>query len=114
LLIRTIRRPRWRKWLVVFDVCLLTVIIDLASPALSPGVKLLMEEFHVGQIPATLATSVYILGLGIGPLVLSPLSEIPGIGRNKPYIVTLFLFTILQIPTALVSNYPGLLVLRFM
>lgn len=114
LLIRTLRRPRWRKWLVVFDVCLLTVTIDLASPALSPGVKLLMKEFHVGQIPATLATSVYILGLGIGPLVLSPLSEIPGIGRNKPYIVTLFLFTILQIPTALVSNYPGLLVLRFM
>lgn len=73
-----------------------------------------MREFHLGQVPATVATSMFILGLGIGPLMLSPLSEIPGIGRNRPYMVTLFLFTILQVPTALVQNYPGLLVLRFL
>jgi hypothetical protein len=106
--------PLWRRWLVVLDICLLTFIIDIASPVLSPGVKLIMSEFHIGHVKATLGTTLYILGLGFGPLILSPISEIPGIGRNKPYIITLLLFTILQIPTALVQNFAGLLVLRFL
>ncbi|KAH6975175.1 major facilitator superfamily domain-containing protein [Ilyonectria sp. MPI-CAGE-AT-0026] len=39
---------------------------------------------------------------------------IPRIGRNPVYIVTMFLFVIISIPTALVDNYPGLIVLRFL
>jgi DHA1 family multidrug resistance protein-like MFS transporter len=41
-------------------------------------------------------------------------SEIPAIGRCKPYIITLFLFVILQIPTALVDNIAGFMILRFL
>ena len=44
----------------------------------------------------------------------SPLSEIPLFGRNVPYITTFGLFVILCVPLALVDNYPGLLVLRFL
>lgn len=42
------------------------------------------------------------------------MSEIPFFGRNAPYIVSFALFVILAVPTALVNNYPGLLVLRFL
>ena len=42
------------------------------------------------------------------------MSEIPLFGRNAPYIVSFALFVILAVPTALVNNYPGLLVLRFL
>jgi MFS transporter, DHA1 family, multidrug resistance protein len=42
------------------------------------------------------------------------MSEIPVIGRNWVFAPTFFLFTILSIPTAVVSNYAGLLVLRFL
>jgi DHA1 family multidrug resistance protein-like MFS transporter len=41
-------------------------------------------------------------------------SEIPAIGRCKPYIITLFLFVLFQIPTALVSNFAAYLFFRFM
>jgi MFS transporter, DHA1 family, multidrug resistance protein len=44
----------------------------------------------------------------------SPLSEIPLFGRNLPYIVSFGLFVILCVPLALVENYAGLLVLRFL
>jgi MFS family permease len=75
------------------------------------------------------------LSLSVGPLILSPLSgrqdstgsfarsatdvrcailEIPAIGRSPIYIITLFLFMILQIPTALVSNFAGFCILRFL
>lgn len=42
------------------------------------------------------------------------MSEVPVIGRSPVYIITFFLFVILSIPTALVKNFAGLLVLRFL
>ena len=56
----------------------------------------------------------YVIGYGLGPMIFSPMSEIPLFGRNLPYISSFALFTILCVPTALVNNYAGLLVLRFL
>jgi DHA1 family multidrug resistance protein-like MFS transporter len=57
---------------------------------------------------------MYVLAYGIGPLLFSPLSEIPIIGRNPPYIISYAIFVILLVPTALVDNFAGLIVLRFL
>ncbi len=46
--------------------------------------------------------------------IFSPLSEIPRIGRNIPYIISFGLFVILCVPTALSNSYASLLVLRFL
>lgn len=51
---------------------------------------------------------------GLGPLLFSPLSEVPSYGRNIPYITSLIIFVILCVPTALVDNYAGLMVLRLL
>ena len=51
---------------------------------------------------------------GIGPLLFSPISEIPIVGRNPPYLLTFGIFVLLCVPTALVDNFGGLLVLRFL
>jgi MFS transporter, DHA1 family, multidrug resistance protein len=45
---------------------------------------------------------------------LTSMSEIPAIGRTFPYIITLALFVILQVPTALVNNIAGFMILRFL
>jgi MFS transporter, DHA1 family, multidrug resistance protein len=42
------------------------------------------------------------------------MSEIPMFGRNIPYISTYALYVILCVPTALVDNFAGLCVLRFL
>jgi DHA1 family multidrug resistance protein-like MFS transporter len=47
-------------------------------------------------------------------MLFSPLSELPVIGRNPPYMITFALFVILIIPAAVVDNFPGLIVLRFL
>lgn len=47
-------------------------------------------------------------------MIWSPLSEIPQIGRNPIYIGNLFLFVVLQIPTALSVNFGMLLAFRFL
>lgn len=54
------------------------------------------------------------LGYGLGPLLFSPLSEIPQIGRNIPYATTFFLYTLVSIPLALVRNAPAFMFLRFL
>ena len=74
----------------------------------------IMQVFGVGQSKASLGLSIYVIGYGVGPLIFSPLSEIPVFGRNVPYMVSFALFVILCVPMALVDNYAGLLVLRFL
>lgn len=59
-------------------------------------------------------TSTDILIDGMGPLLWSPMSELPMFGRNIPYVITFALFIILSIPTALVDNFGGFLFLRFL
>ncbi|KAF4455947.1 hypothetical protein F53441_1814 [Fusarium austroafricanum] len=103
-----------RRALVSLQICLYTFVVYLSSAIYSPSVQGIMERFGVSNLEATLGLSMYVLGYGIGPLLFSPLGEIPGIGRNPVYIVTFFVFVILSIPTALVNNFAGLIVLRFL
>ena len=51
---------------------------------------------------------------GLGPMIFSPLSEMAIVGRNAPYLVTLFIYTMLWIGAATVNNLAGYLVLRFL
>lgn len=79
-----------------------------------PGEGGVMQKFHVGATPAAIGLAIYVVGYGIGPLLFAPMSEIASIGRNWVYVPTFTLFVILSIPTAVVNNYAGLLVLRFL
>lgn len=47
------------------------------------------------------------------PQFLSPLQELPSLGRNPVYWATLLVFVVLQVPTALATNVPGIMILRF-
>jgi len=47
-------------------------------------------------------------------MVWAPLSEVPQIGRMPIYILTLAAFVLLQIPTALATNYGMLMAFRFL
>lgn len=70
--------------------------------------------FNKSSVEGSLGIALYVLGYGVGCLLFSPLSEIPAVGRNPPYAISGFLFVILCIPTALVNNFEGLMVLRFL
>ncbi|KAF4767071.1 hypothetical protein HAV15_009493 [Penicillium sp. str.  len=103
-----------KRALVTTMICLYTFVVYTTSAIYTSSTEGVMKEFGVSTLVATLGLSLYVLGYGIGPLVFSPLSEIPVIGRNPVYIVTMFLFVIISIPTALVKNFAGLMVLRFL
>lgn len=101
------------KCLFIFQVAFLTVSVYMASAIYTPGIEEIMHDFKVGQIVATLPLSTFVIGYGVGPLILAPMSENPRLGRTYIYIITLFIFFILQIPIALSKNIAELTALRF-
>lgn len=57
---------------------------------------------------------MYVLGYGTGPLLFSPMSEMPMVGRNLPYMVSFAIFIIMTAIGSGVSNFPGIVVIRFL
>jgi len=107
---------------------LITTSVYIGSSIYSPAIPDAAEYFGVSEIVSVLGLSLFgrltsiclarkliklVVGYGIGPLFLAPITEIPQIGRNLPYIVPLAIFCILQVPTALVDNFAGFCILRF-
>lgn len=60
------------------------------------------RDFHVSETVAILAISLFVGGLGLGPLLVGPLSEV--YGRNIVYRVSYFLFFVFQFPVAFAPN----------
>ncbi|KAA8899664.1 hypothetical protein TRICI_006321 [Trichomonascus ciferrii] len=103
-----------KKTLLIAQVGILTISIYIGSSVYVPGIDQVMEEFDVSRTAAYLPLSLFVVGYGIGPMIFSPLSEHPALGRVYIYIFTLAIFVILQIPTALCKGFASLLVLRFL
>ena len=83
----------------------------MASTIFAPGVPEAMEEFHsTNEAEGSLLISIYIIGLAVGPLFLSPLSEL--YGRYITLNVANIVFLVATILCAVSVNLPMLLVFR--
>ncbi|KAK9775980.1 putative Major facilitator superfamily (MFS) profile domain-containing protein [Seiridium cardinale] len=103
-----------KKFFVTFEICFLTFSVYIGSAIYSAGIVDVMSHFGVSQVAATLGLTLFVAGYGLGPMLWSPMSEIPQTGRNPIYIITLALFVVLQVPTALATNFGMLLAFRFL
>lgn len=66
----------------------------------------------MSEIVVILGLSLFVAGLGIGPMVLAPLSEF--YGRRPIYIISLFIYLLFLIPCAVAKNIQTMLVARFL
>lgn len=103
-----------KKMLASTQIYCYTLSVYMGSAIYSPSIGGVSEAFGVSVTTASLGLALYVFAYGIGPLLWSPLSEIPAIGRNPPYVVTFAIFVLLSVGAALVDNLAGLLVLRFL
>lgn len=103
-----------RKTVASLQIYIYTLAVYMASAIYTPSVQGVQEEFGVSSIAASLGLALYVLAYGLGPLLWSPLSEIPAIGRNPPYIITMGIYVALSIAAPLVPTFAGLLVVRFL
>ena len=103
-----------KKLVVLLQILMYTMGVYMGSAIYSPSIPGILERFGVEIGAASLGLSMYVLAYGIGPLLFSPLSEIPIIGRNPPYIISYAIFVVLLVPTALTDDFDTLIALRFL
>ena len=104
----------FKKCWVTGEICLLTVGIYIGSAIYTPGEMGVEEQFGVSQEVATLGLTLFVAGYGLGPVLWSPLSEIPQIGRNPIYIGTLVVFVCFNLGCIFAENIGMLLAFRFL
>lgn len=89
------------------------MLSPISSTILAVGSQKIAEDFHLMSIyTPNLPVSMFVLGLGLGPLYLAPLSELHG--RRIVYLASFSLFTALNVGCALAPNITALSILRLL
>jgi multidrug resistance protein len=76
----------------------------------TPGIDEIAEDLNCSTTAVIGTTTGFVVMLGIGPLLLAPLSET--FGRRVIYLTCFSIFTLLQIPAALAPNIAFLITIR--
>jgi multidrug resistance protein len=101
-----------RKWSIVAALATITFMTPFGSSILAPAIRFIIADFGtddltVGSLPVT----IYLLGYTVGPLFLSPLSEI--YGRHLVLTTANCFFLVWLIACAVAPSLPALIVFRF-
>ncbi|KAI1193011.1 fluconazole resistance protein 1 [Nemania serpens] len=105
--------PGSKRWSHIAVVSLLALVTNMAPTMCAPGIAAISADLGItSSVVSTLAITLYVLGLGIGPMVISPLSEV--YGRLPVYHACDVAFVLLLVGNALVRNAAGFIVLRFL
>ncbi|KAE9386175.1 MFS general substrate transporter, partial [Gymnopus androsaceus JB14] len=103
-----------KRAFIAFSISLMTFTMYIGSAIYTPSIPGIMSDFNVTLVHATLGLTLYVLGYGIGPMFLSPMQELPVLGRNIIYMASFFLFVIFQIPIITATNIQTILAFRFL
>jgi len=100
-----------RKWMITLIVVSGSFCVTCTSSIYTSTYAQMEAAFGVSRIIATLGLSTFVLGLGFGPMLFSPLSEF--YGRRPIYLVSWSIFLIWIIPSAVAPNIATMIVSRF-
>lgn len=103
-----------KKVFIIASIALLTISNYMGSSIYTPGAAEMMVDLNTTRVKSILPLTTFIMGYAVGPMVLSPLSEHPPLGRNVIYNICLAFFCIIQIPTALMDTIEKIAALRFL
>lgn len=88
-------------------------IRNMAPTICAPAIELIISEFHItSNTISTLATTIYILGLAIGPMFTSALSEL--YGRQPVLLTANLMFVCFVVGCALSQSIAQLMAFRFL
>ncbi|KAH7175600.1 major facilitator superfamily transporter [Dactylonectria macrodidyma] len=101
-----------RKWTIVIIVSMASFCVTAASSIYTSTYAQMEAEFGNSRIVSTLGLSLFVLGISLGPMFLSPLSEF--YGRRPIYLVSWAMYVVWIIPQAVGHNIATMLVSRFL
>lgn len=100
-----------QKWLIVATLATGSACVTATSSIYTTTYEKMDAEFGNSRIVATLGLTLFVVGLGLSPMLLGPLSEF--YGRRPIYIFAFILFTIWLVPCAVAQNIQTILIARF-
>ncbi|OHE90508.1 major facilitator superfamily transporter [Colletotrichum orchidophilum] len=103
---------KMRKWLIVSIVSCASFCVTAASSIYTSTYAQMDAEFGNSRLVSTIGLSVFVLGISLGPMFLSPLSEF--YGRRPIYLVSWSMYVIWIIPSAVAKNIATMIVARFL
>jgi len=105
--------PLWKRRATTLMASLFMLVSPVSSSIVAPALPTLQREFDIASEPTTqMILSVFVLSSAIGPLVVSPLSEV--YGRQPVLHATMFLFSVFNLACAFSKTATQLLVFRFL
>lgn len=104
--------PAWKKWMMTFIVAGACVCVTCCSSMAGSTYDGMTVEYGISRIVATLTISLYVAGLGVGPMFLGPVSEF--IGRKKVLHYSFACFFLLNFPVAFANNVSVHMIFRFL
>lgn len=101
---------RRTKMVNVAVIAAMSILSPLASSMFTPGIQQIADSLDSTPQVVIGCTTGFVIMLGLGPLLLAPMSET--FGRRKLYLVCFTCFALLQIPSALAPNIETLIAMR--
>ena len=71
-------KPTWQKWTIVLIGSFCSLVVTCASALYTSTYSQMEKEYGISREVATIGLTTYVCGLGLGPMVLGPLSEFYG------------------------------------
>ncbi|KAF8898032.1 MFS polyamine transporter [Gymnopilus junonius] len=99
-----------KKWYVTVTTASLCLAVALGSSIITGDMQGPTLELHAQQEIINLTVTCFVMGFGIGPLFMAPLSEV--FGRKPVYCVSMFMYFIFTLPSMLAHNAATLVVGR--
>ncbi|RDH32455.1 MFS general substrate transporter [Aspergillus welwitschiae] len=104
--------PERKRWAHVIVVALISLVMNMAPTMCAPGINEVLSTFNIqSSTISTLAVTLYVLGLAMGPMFMSSLSEV--FGRLPVYHLANLFFVAFVIGNALSQNIATFMICRF-
>ncbi|KAI8657011.1 MFS domain-containing protein [Fusarium sp. Ph1] len=101
-----------KRVMVTLQVGLISTAVGAASGIDATALPQAAKEFGVSDVVESLATGLYLIGIGVGSLFAGPFSET--FGRNAVYIGSMLIFAIWIMGAGLSPNIGAQLAFRFL
>ncbi|MCJ1247685.1 hypothetical protein MMC30_004900 [Trapelia coarctata] len=104
----------WSLWQRIYHTtvpALFGFVVTIGSSIYTPGLSDIMKQFDVSSTVALLGLSLYVLGLGFGPVLAAPLSE--SLGRRSVYMISLPLAALFTLGAGFSQTFASLAICRF-
>ncbi|KAL5589674.1 hypothetical protein FOVSG1_011541 [Fusarium oxysporum f. sp. vasinfectum] len=97
---------------VTLQISIIALFVGAASGIDATVLPQAAESLGVSEVAESLATGLYLVGMGLGSLIAGPFSET--FGRNAVYIFSMAIFMIWIMASALAPNFGAQITFRFL